>query len=114
MHFSGYHFALSDVYALPKKEIQVDYIKGAFRVNRAAGHVHWYWIKSGWIFRTGAAGYALLYSLNGLIKNDFTFSGSRLGLAAGIYLFGVLLNELYHYRYKLGKKYHLEEVKIDK
>jgi hypothetical protein len=113
MHFAGYHFALSDVYALPKKGVQVDYLNGAYRINMSAGHVHWYWIKGGWIFRTGAAGYAVLNVANGLIKNDFTFTGSHLGVAAGVYLFGVLLHELYTYRFKLGKKYRLEMIKID-
>ena len=113
IHFSGYHFALSDVYAVPKKGVQVDYINGAFRINMSAGHVHWYWIKSGWIFRAGAVGYAALYSINGLIKNDFSFAGSHLGIAAGVYLFGVLLHELYTYRYKLGRKYRLEMIGIN-
>jgi hypothetical protein len=112
-HFAGYHFALSDVYAIPKKGVQVDYLDGAFRINRSAGHVHWYWIKSGWIFRTGAAGYAALNVANGLIKNDFTFTGSRLGVAAGVYLFGALVHQLYTYRFKLGKKYYLQMIKTD-
>ena len=61
----------------------------------------------------GAVGYAALYSINGLLKNDFSFAGSYLGIAAGVYLFGVLLHELYTYRHKLGKKYRLEMIKID-
>jgi hypothetical protein len=114
VHFSGYHFALSDVYAMPKKGVQIDYLKGAFRINMSAGHIHWYWIKSGWIFRTGAAGYAALNVANSIVKNDFSFTGSRLGVAAGVYLFGVLLHELYTYRFKLGRKYRLEMVNIDR
>ena len=113
IHFSGYHFALSDVYAMPKKGVQVEYINGAYRINMSAGHIHWYWIKSGWVFRAGAAGYAALNVANGIIKNDFTFTGSRLGVAAGVYLFGMLLHQLYTFRFKLGKKYRLEEVIID-
>ena len=74
--------------------------------------MHWYWIKSGWIFRTGAAGYAALSVANGLIKNDFTFTGSRLGIAAGVFLAGVLLKKTYKLTHRLGKKYYLETIKI--
>lgn len=112
VRYTGYHFALSDVYALPKKGVQIDYIGDRFKITMNGGHQHWYWIKSGWIFRTGAAGYAALSVANGLIKNNFAFTGSRLGIAAGVFLAGVLLKKTYKLTHQLGKKYHFETIKI--
>lgn len=112
VRYTGYHFALSDVYALPKKGVQIDYIGDRFKITMNGGHQHWYWIKSGWIFRTGAAGYAALSVANGLIKNNFAFTGSRFGIAAGVFLAGVLLKKTYKLTHQLGKKYHLETIKI--
>ena len=109
---SGYHYALSDIYAMPKKGVQIDYISDRFNITGSGGHQHWYWIKSGWIFRVGAAGYAALSVANGLIKNDFAFAGSKLGIAAGVFLAGVILKKTYKLTHRLGKKYHLETMRI--
>ncbi len=114
IHFSGYHYAINDVYAIPKKGVQIDYINGDFRINPSAGHIHWYWIKSGWIFRVGAAGYATLNIANGLINNNFSLSGSKLGTAAAVFLGGVILHKTYKLTLRMGKKYHLESVKLSK
>jgi hypothetical protein len=100
-------FTLADVYAMPKKGVQIDYINGRYQITSEGGHIHWYWIKSGWVFRVGAAGYAGLNIVNGLIKKDFSFSGSRLGIAAAVFAFGELLHFHYKFVHKLGKKYYL-------
>jgi hypothetical protein len=105
-------FTLADVFAMPKKGVQVDYINGRFQITTSGGHVHWYWVKSGWIFRAGAAGYAILNVLNGVIKNNFSFSGSNLGIAAAVFLFGELLHHTYKPTLRLGKKYYLQPVKV--
>ena len=107
-HFSGFHYALRDIYAIPKKGVQVDDIGGRFRINMSAGNQHWYWIKSGWIFRAGAIGYTGLYVINGLIENNLSFSGSRPGIVAAIFLVGVLLHQIYRTTYRLGHKFYLE------
>ncbi len=111
-HYSGYHYAISDIYALPKRGLQIDYINGEFQINKAAGHMHFYWVKSGWLFRAGAIGYVALDAANGLIKHNFTFSGSKYGIAAGVFAGGVLLKKVYKVTYRLGKKYRLEVVKM--
>lgn len=61
-------------------------MNGRFQITTSGGHVHWYWIKSGWIFRVGAGGYAVLDVANGLIRSNFSLSGSKLGTAAAIIL----------------------------
>ena len=109
-HFSGFHYALSDVYVMPKKGLKIDYIDGQFRINPGAGHLHWYWIKSGWLFRTAAIGYTGLYLANGLIDNNLSFSGGKLGVAGAVFLAGVILHKVYKVTFRLGNKYHLEAV----
>jgi hypothetical protein len=111
-HYGEQPFAFSDVFAMPKKGVQVDYIKDRFQITTSGGHVHWYWVKSGWIFRVGAVGYTILDVANGLIKNNFTFSGSKYGIAAAVFLFGELLHLTYTPVLKLGKKYHLLSIKV--
>jgi hypothetical protein len=108
----GYHYALSDVYAVPKKGVQIDYRNNAFGITGVGGHVHWYWIKSGWLFRATALGYAALNVTNGLIKNNFSFTGAKLGIAAGVFAGGMILKKTYKLTHRLGKKYHMETLKM--
>jgi hypothetical protein len=115
-HYSVIGFALTDIFAMPNKGIQIDYINGHFQISRSGGHVHWYWIKSGLIFRAGAASYAGLHIINGLINNDLSFSDSKTPLltAAAVFLGGVLLHKDYKPYLQIGKKYHLKTVKLSK
>ncbi len=112
VYFNVSGYSISDVFAMPKKGYLIDYINGRFQISTSAGHVHWYWIKSGWIFRVGAAGYAALNVANGLINNNFSFNASQLAIAAGVFLFGVLLKHIYKPVLPIGKKYHFEMVPL--
>src|SRR5450432_203547 len=105
-------FTLSDVYAMPKEGFEIHWVNGDFSINRSAGHVHWYWVKSGWIFRVAGAGYAGLTFVNGLIQNDFTLSGNKLGVAAAVFAFGEILKIHYKATWRLGKKYYLEYIRV--
>ena len=108
-YFPPQGFSISDVYAMPKKGVLVDYKNGEFQISRSGGHLHWYWIKSGWIFRVVGIGYATLNIANGLINNDFSFSENKtqLGIAAALVATGILLKRTYKLTFKLGKKYKL-------
>ena len=110
VHYSVIGFALTDVFAMPNKGILIDNINGSFQISKFGGHVHWYWIKSGWIFRVGAAGYGGLHILNGLIDNNFSFSDSKTQLltAAAVFLVGVLLHKNYKPYLRIGTRYRLE------
>jgi hypothetical protein len=108
VRFNVLGFAITDVFRMPKKGILIDYINGRFQISKSGGHVHWYWIKSGWVFRVGGAGYAALNAANGTIKNNFTFKDSKLGIAAGAFLFGTILKHTYKPTLRPGRKYHLE------
>ncbi len=105
-------FSLSEVYAMPKPGVQIDYRNGSFQISTTGGHVHWYWVKSGWIFRVVGAGYAGLVVVNGVIQNNLMLSGSKLGIAAAVFLFGELLRLSYKPSLHLGKKYKLECITV--
>ena len=107
-------FSLSDIYAMPKKGVLIDYKDGEFQISRTGGHQHWYWIKSGWIFRVAGAGYAGLIVANTLIDSDLSISDSQtqLGVAAAVFLVGVLLKKAYKLTLRTGKKYHMETVQL--
>ena len=108
-------FSFSDVYSLPKKGVLVDYKNGHYQIITSAGHQHFYWIKSGWIFRAGAIGYAGLHVTNRLLKNDFSISESKtqLATAAGIFFGGFLMKLMYRRTLRLGRKYHMEVLQLE-
>lgn len=114
VHFPIVGFSIADVYAMPKRGILVDYINGQFQISRSGGHLHFYWIKSGFLFRVGAAGYAGLHIINGIIRNSLSFSESKihLGIAVAVFLGGVLLKKMYTPTLRLKEKYHMEVIKL--
>ncbi len=107
-------FALTDIFAMPNKGILIDYINERFQISRSGGHVHFYWIQSGLLFRIGAAVYAGLHITNELLNNNFSFSDSKITLlsAAAVFLGGVLLHKNYKPYLSLGRKYRLEIINI--
>jgi hypothetical protein len=109
-------FALHDIYAMPKKGVLIDYKSGQYQINTSGGHQHWYWIKSGWIFRVAAVGYASLIAVNSLIDSDLSISDSKtqLGVAAIVFLGGLVLQKAYKLTLRLGKKYRLETFELRK
>lgn len=113
-HYSVRGFAFTDVFAMPNKGILIDYVNGRFQISKSGGHVHFYWIKSGWIFRVGAAGYAGLNVVNGLLQGDFSFSDNKIQLlaAAAVFLAGVLLHKNYKPYLRIGPNYRLESFKV--
>lgn len=106
----GYHFR--DIAALPKRGYLISMIDNQFQINRGAGHVHFYWIKSGVLFRVGAVAYTGVMLFNNLSDKNPNKTAIKKGLltGAGIYLFGFLLKKLYSPVYKTGRSYHLEFV----
>ena len=90
---------------MPNKGILVDYIDGRFQISRSGGHVHWYWIKSGLLFRLAGAGYAALNIAN----------GNAMGVAVGaaVLLGGFIMGKLYKPVLKIGKKYRVVTFKLD-
>jgi len=107
-------FSVSDIYAMPKKGVLIDYKDGEFQVSRSGGHQHWYSIKSGWIFRVAGAAFAGLIVANSIIDSDLSISDSKtqLGIAAAVFLAGVLLKKVYKLTLKVGKKYHFETFQL--
>lgn len=114
LYYNVAAFSLSDVYAMPKRGVLIDYKDGEFQVSQSGGHQHWYWIKSGWLFRVAGAGYAGLIVANSLIDSDLSISDSKaqLAVAAGVFLVGVFLKKMYKLTIRTGKKYHLETFEL--
>jgi len=114
-YFNPVGLSISDVYAMPKKGVLVDYKNGEFQVNTSAGHQHWYWIKGGALFKIAGIAYATVTITNGLINGDLSSSQNltQLGIAAGLFMVGVLLKNTYKLTWRMGKKYHLVVLRLD-
>ncbi|MFN8289011.1 MAG: hypothetical protein U0U70_02020 [Chitinophagaceae bacterium] len=106
-------YALTDIYALPKKGYLIDYKNGRFQYSGSGGHVHWYWVKSGWLFRTAGLGYAGLNILNGAINNDLSLKDPWPYIATGLFSAGVLLKHLYKPWIRMGKKNRLQVIQLN-
>jgi len=113
-YYNVARFSVSDVYAMPKRGVLIDYKDGEFQVSQSGGHQHWYWIKSGWLFRVAAAGYAGLIVANTIIDSDLSLSDSKtqLAVAAAVFTVGVLLKKIYKLTLRTGKRYHLETFQL--
>lgn len=109
MYSSILGFSLADIYAFPKTGVRVDYVNGRFQLFISGSHVQAYWLKSGWIFRAGAIGYAALNIITGVSQSTFSWSEdkTRLGVAAAVLSGGVILGKTYKPTWRLGKKYHI-------
>lgn len=105
----------TDIYTVPKKGILINNVtSNGFTISRTGGHVHFFWIKGGFIFKMGAAAYAGIRMAN-TIGDKFSWkkeSGPLL-TAAGVYGFGVLLRKLYNPFYKIGKRYRCEYINLN-
>jgi hypothetical protein len=106
--FNTIGFALAEIGAMPRRGYLIDYKNGRFQINRAGGHVHFYWIKSGVLFRWGAAAYLGVALINGLTDNKNKVTGQEVAYSAGVFGFGLLLKYLYKPYRKIGKKHHFK------
>jgi hypothetical protein len=109
LHISGFAFAYSDIYALPTKKQMTVFEND--RVKIVAGHEKFLWVRNGFIFQLGGAGYVGLNVVNDLIRNDPPFEKKKLpglGIGAAIFLFGELLHLHFDPYWHIGKKYRLE------
>jgi hypothetical protein len=112
-HFSGYIFSLKDVYALPTKNEMIVHDNSQVRV--ILGHEKFVWVRNGFIFQVGGAGYVGLNIINDLIRNDPPFEKKNLkglGIGSAIFVIGTLLHWRFYPHIRIGKKYHLEAVVI--
>jgi|SRR6185312_11076902 len=110
MYASVEGYPLTELFSFPKSGVHVDYVDGRFQMFISGSHVQGYWLKSGWIFRVGAIGYAALKIINGVIKNSFSWSDDKtqLGIGAAVLIGGVILDKTYKPTFRLGKKYHID------
>lgn len=106
-------YSIKDVQFLPRPRFLIAYNGKEFNFSRTGGHVHWYWVKSGWLFRAAGIGYAGLYLTNGLIRDDLDLKDGRLAIAGGSYLLGFVLKRVYRIYRPLNKRLHLQNIAIE-
>jgi hypothetical protein len=97
-------FILSDIYAMPKRGYLVDFVNGRFQISKSGGHVHFYWIKSGFIFRVAGAGFTLLGVINGSLIN--------IPIGATVFASGVIMKKIYNPTIRIKGKYRIESFKL--
>jgi len=97
-------FVVSDIYAMPKRGVLIDFVNGQFQISRTGGHQHFYWIKSGFLFKLGGAGYALLSIVNGI--------PGGVAIGAALFAVGIVMKKTYKLTYRLNRKYHMEVLKL--
>ena len=105
VYFPIQGYKIDDIYAMPKKGVLVSYQNGSYQMSRAGGHVHWYWVKSGFLFRVGGAGLVVLSIVNN--------NPAGIGVGAAIFAVGVLMNKIYKPYVRMGRSYHFETVRLD-
>ena len=105
---------LADIYAFPKHGVLIDFIDGHFQINRSGGTVNWYWVKSGLVFRISSIVYSGLNITNGLIDHNFSFNDIKttLAICAAVWGFGFMLHKIYKPVLPVGRKYHIEVLKL--
>ncbi len=111
IRFTTVSFAITDIYAMPKKGIQIDWKEGKYQIRKNAGHVHFFWIKGGYLFRALGLGLfttnivnEVVEKRNPLLKDNLP----NLALYSSLYLFGKTLKWLYKPTLKIGKKYSVD------
>ena len=110
--FNTIGFQIAEIYAMPKRGMLIDFKEGRFQISRTGGHVHFYWIKSGVLFRWGAAAYLGVALINGLTDKNNKITGEEVAYSAGVFGFGLLLKYLYKPYLRIGKKYHFNVLSI--
>lgn len=110
IHYEIVPFSIGDVFAMPKEGVQIGDGIGPrnHQIIMDAGHQHFWWVKSGWIFRVAAIGYAGLNLANALIVQNQPVDWVGLSIAACVFAFGEFLKWNYHPYLKMGKKYYLK------
>lgn len=113
-YFDIQRFSISDVYAMPKRGVLVDFKDGKFQISNSGGHQHWYWIKGGALFKILGIGYATLTIVNGAYNGDLSSSQNKkqLAIAAGLFAAGVIMKKAYSQTVKLRKKYYLKIIQL--
>lgn len=113
VHFGIRGVALRDVTVMPRKTAMV-YYRNDYPVL-IRGHEKFAYIKNGLLFQAVGGGYVLLNTVNTLRNGDPVFSKKntpKLGVGALVFLFGQVLRWTYRQHLNIGRKYHLEYIRI--
>jgi hypothetical protein len=104
-------YSINDVYSLPEKGLRVDFKNGTFKPRRNAGHVKFYWIKEGLLFRLLGGGLPILSAANGGFTKSNNYNAfakhKNTILAAGSFALGIALKYLYKQDLVIGKRFSI-------
>ena len=113
LHLNTQHIAIKDIKAIPVRGLNIDYHNGSYRVSRGDGHMHFYWIKSGWLLRAGALGYVGLKLANSAInKLSLKDQSTDIAIAAAVYGAGYFMKKKYNVFTRLNKRRRLVAVNL--
>jgi hypothetical protein len=96
-HFGLMQFHISEIYGMPKKGMSSNLFT------------------NGSLFQLGSGAYILLNVVNSLIKADPVFSSdnlSKLGIAAGFFVIGKILQNSHKSYLEMGKKYRMVTIHL--
>lgn len=108
-------YAITDITAMPEKGLQIDFINGRWWPRGNAGHIHFYWIKSGYLLKRITLGLSGLRFTNELIEGNNPLQKQYTSFyITNVALFGIgmLLKKFYRYVLPLGKKFSIVYVRI--
>jgi len=98
-------YVIDDIYAMPKKGVLISYKNGSYQPSKTGGHVHWYWIKNGLIFRYMGGAYAVLSIATGNVVG--------IGIGTAIFVGGFIMGKLYTPAVRIRKKIRVESFRLD-
>jgi len=109
IHFTDPPYSIADIKALPTRNQLVVYDRQKARI--IPGHEKFMWVRNGFIFQVAGAGYAGLNLSNDLIRKEPPFARKNLadlGISAGVFLLGTLLQLRFDPYIRVGRKFQLE------
>ena len=106
VYFPVQGYKVADIYAMPKKGMLISYKNGSYQMSRTGGHVHWYWIKNGLLFRIVGGGYVILSIANG--------GAAGIIVGGAVFVAGLLIGKMYKPYINPGNRYRVESFRLDK
>jgi len=110
----GLKIELKNIIALPTNKELVSFDNNG-EAYITLGHEKFAWVRNGFIFQVAGAGYDMLNIANRLINKNPPFvqnNLSSLGIGAGLFLIGEVLQQSFYPFWRLGGKYHLEYISL--
>lgn len=113
VYYSGYRFAMNDVYAMPGPGATVNY--NGDEIQPTSGTQHYVFVKNGSLFQLLGGGYLALNLINSVTQKDPPFASRNiapLSVASAVLIAGFIMHKNYKPVWYLGHKYHLQYIAV--